>query len=134
MKNNWFKAYYNSFINDVEMGYTPDEIDKFINNDDEFIDTASAGVDSKLKRSTRRMKSRNAIARRRNFFKSIWSPDIFERWPEYDHRVRSCTSPCNWKRDRHELEALYDRKVKKTLNRQMHHILDEIDDVDVAVA
>ena len=133
MKNNWFKACYNSFINDVEMGYTPDEIDEFIiNGDDGFIDVASAGVDSKLKRSIRRMKSRNAIARRRNFFKSIWSPDIFERWPKYDHCVRSCTSPCNWKRDRRELEALYDKKVKKSLNRQMHHILDDIDDVAVA--
>lgn len=131
MKNNWVRKQLKGLKNALNMGYEKDVTDN-VCYEAEFINNAIIAQDAKLKASARRMRTRNAVTRRKNFFKSIWSPDIFDRWPAYDHRVRSCTSPCNWKRDRRELEALYDRKAKKSFNRQMHHILDEIDDVDVA--
>lgn len=128
MKNNWVRKQLKGLKNALNMGYERDSVDD-VCYEVEFIDNAIAAQDLKLKASTRRMRTRNAIARRKNFFKSIWAHDIFERWPVYDHKIRSCSSPCDWKRDRHEIEAFHNRKAEKILKREMHHILNNIDDV-----
>lgn len=128
MKNNWVRKQLKGLKNALNMGYERDSVDD-ICYEVEFIDNAIATQDLKLKASTRRMRTRNAVARRKNFFKQIWASDIFEKWPVYDHKIRSCSSPCDWKRDRREIEAFHNRKAEKALKREMHHILNNIDDV-----
>lgn len=128
MKNNWVRGQLKGLKNALNMGYEKDAVDN-ICYEVEFINSAIIAQDSKLKASARRMRTRNAIARRKNFFKSIWAHDIFDRWPVYDHKIRSCSSPCDWKRDRRQDEEFKNRKTEKALRREMHHILNNIDDV-----